>query len=266
VKPARFRYAAAASVDEALALLDAEDARPLAGGQSLVPMLNLRLARPSLLVDLNPVRELAGVDATDSALGIGAMTRQASLLREPVVARRWPLLTQAIAHAGHAATRSRGTIGGSVAHADPRAELPVALAALGARFRLRGPGGERTVTAAEMFAGPYTTALSEGELLVEVLVPAAAPDTHMAFVEHARTHGDFALAGVAVALAPGVHAAIALLGAGPVPVRATAAERAAVDGADPLEVARLAGGEVGAGHRRALLTALTHRALAEVTA
>jgi CO/xanthine dehydrogenase FAD-binding subunit len=264
LKPAPFRYCAAASVEEALGLLGTADARPLAGGQSLVPLLNLRLARPSLLVDLNPVQELAGVDVSGTTLRIGAMTRQASLLRAALVARGWPLLAQAVAHAGHAATRSRGTIGGSVAHADPRAELPVALTALDARFRLRALTGERTVTAAEMFAGPYTTAGREDELLVEVVVPAPPPGARMAFLEHARTSGDFALAGVAVVLAPGRHAAIALLGAGAVPVRARAAERALLDGADAGSAARLAGGEVGDGHRRALLTALTRRALAQV--
>jgi CO/xanthine dehydrogenase FAD-binding subunit len=193
------------------------------------------------------------------------MTRQASLLRSPIVARRWPLLAQALAHAGHAATRSRGTIGGSVAHADPRAELPVALTALDGRFHLRARGGERTVTAAQMFAGPYTTALREGELLVKVVVPAPPPGARMAFVEHVRTHGDFALAGVAVMWAPGAHAAVALLGAAAVPVRARAAEEALLDGAGAAAAARLAGAEVAGGHRRALLAALTRRALAEVT-
>jgi CO/xanthine dehydrogenase FAD-binding subunit len=266
MKPAPFRYLAATSVEEALALLQADDARPLAGGQSLVPMLNLRLARPSLLVDLNAVQEIARLQERAAELRIGAMARQASVLRDPLVARRWPLLTQALGHAGHAATRSRGTIGGSVAHADPRAELPIALSALDARFHLRAHAGERVVTAAEMFAGPYTTALREGELLVEVVVPAPPPGARMAFLEYARTHGDFALAGVAVVLAPGAHAAIALLGAGAVPVRATAAEQAMLEGADAAAAARLAGAEVAAGHRRALLTALTRRALEEVTA
>jgi CO/xanthine dehydrogenase FAD-binding subunit len=182
------------------------------------------------------------------------------------VARRWPLLTQALAHVGHAAIRSRGTIGGSVAHADPRAELPVALTALDARFHLRAPAGERTVRAAEMFAGPYATAVGDGELLLEVVVPAPPPGARMIFAEFARTHGDFALAGVALVLAPGVHAAIALLGAAAVPVRAAPAERALLDGADAGTVARLAGAEVGAGHRRALLTALTQRAVAEAMA
>jgi CO/xanthine dehydrogenase FAD-binding subunit len=177
------------------------------------------------------------------------------------VAERWPLLTQALGHVGHAATRSRGTIGGSVAHADPKAELPVALAALDARFHLLSREGARTLTAAELFVGPFTTAVHETELLVEIEVPAPAPGGRMAFVEHARTHGDFALAGVAVVLAPGVHAAVALLGAGVVPVRPAQAERALLDGADAGDAARLATADVADDYQRALLTTLVERAL-----
>jgi CO/xanthine dehydrogenase FAD-binding subunit len=265
MKPAPFSYAAAASVDDALELLAAEDAHPLAGGQSLVPLLNFRLARPGLLVDLNSVEELASFHATRDVLSIGAMTRQAALLDSSAVAERWPLLPQALTHVGHAATRSRGTVGGSVAHADPRAELPVALAALDAHFHLRGPGGRRTLTAPEMFVGPYTTALRDGELLVQIEVPAPPPAARMAFLEYARTHGDFAVAGVAVVHAQGLHAAIALLGAGPVPVRARAAQRALVDGAAAAEVARRATAEVADVYQRALLTELTERAVATVT-
>jgi CO/xanthine dehydrogenase FAD-binding subunit len=265
VKPAQFSYAAAVSVTDALALLAAPDARPLAGGQSLVPLLNFRLARPSLLVDLNAVEELASARAESDALRIGAMTRQATLLRSGEVAERWPLLTQALAHVGHTATRSRGTLGGSVAHADPRAELPVALSALDARFHVRAQDGDRTLTAAEMFVGPYTTALGDGELLVEVEVPSPPPAARMAFLEHARTHGDFALGGVAVVLAPRAHAAIALLGAGPVPTRAPGAERALLDGAGPAEAAAVATADVADDYRRSLLATLTERALAAVT-
>jgi CO/xanthine dehydrogenase FAD-binding subunit len=267
VKPAPFAYEPAASLDDALALLTRPDARALAGGQSLVPMLNFRLARPSLLVDLNPARELAALRTTaDGALRIGAMTRQAALLRSRAVADGWPLLVQAVGHVGHAATRSRGTVGGSVAHADPKAELPVALTALGARFHVRSrERGARVLGAAELFAGPYTTALRDDELLVEIEVPAAPAATRMAFVEHARTHGDFAVAGVAVALAPGQYAAIALLGAAAVPVRAEAAEHALREGGTAAEVARLAAAAgVGDDYRRALLTALTERAVAQV--
>jgi CO/xanthine dehydrogenase FAD-binding subunit len=265
MKPPPFRYAAATSMDDALALLAAAEARPLAGGQSLVPLLNFRLARPGLVVDLNPVTELGSLRATPDALRIGAMTRQAALLRSPEVAERWPLLTQALVHVGHAATRSRGTVGGSVAHADPRAELPVALAALNARFHVRGPAGERTLTASEMFVGPYITALQDGELLVAIEVPSPPRGARMVFLEHARTRGDFAVAGVAVLLAPGRQAAIALLGAGPSPIRAPAAELALLDGATAADAAHLATARVGDDYRRALLTTLTERSLATVT-
>lgn len=266
MKPAPFAYEPAATVVAALELLAQPDARALAGGQSLVPMLNFRLARPTLLVDLNPLRELALLQTgDDGVLHIGAMTRQAALLRSPAVAQRWPLLTQAAAHVGHAATRSRGTVGGSVAHADPKAELPVALSALDARFHLRSrERGERTVGAADFFAGPFTTALRDDDLLVEIEVPAPPAGAAMAFAEHARTHGDFALAGVAVVLAPGGHAALVLLGAESVPVRAAAAERALRDGAEATEVARLAAHDVADDHRRALLMALTERVVRQV--
>lgn len=268
MKPAPFRYEPAESIEDALALLAQEDAHALAGGQSLVPMLNFRLARPELVVDLNPVRELAGLEVTgDGALRIGAMTRQGALLRSPAVAQTWPLLTEAVAHVGHTATRSRGTVGGSVGQADPKAELPVALAALDARFHLRSRGrGRRTLAAPEMFVGPFTTALGEDELLVAIEVPPPPVGARMAFVEHARTRGDFALAGVAVVLAHARHAAIALLGAAAVPVRAEMAERALREGADVAEVARVAADGVSGDYRRALLRALTERALARVTA
>jgi CO/xanthine dehydrogenase FAD-binding subunit len=270
VKPAPFRYAPAATVQAALELLadpDA-DARPLAGGQSLVPMLNFRLARPGLLVDLNPVGDLARLETSaDGALRIGAMTRQAALLRFPLLVERWPLLAQAVAHVGHAATRARGTVGGSVAHADPKAELPVALTALDARFHLRSrTRAGRTLSAAELFRGPFTTALGDDELLVDIEVPVPPAGARMAFAEHARTHGDFAVAGVAVVYAPGGHAAVALLGAAAVPLRAPDAEEAMRAGAPPAEVATLAAGTISDDYRRALLRALTERAVAQVTA
>jgi CO/xanthine dehydrogenase FAD-binding subunit len=266
MKPAPFAYEPAATVDAALELLAQPDARALAGGQSLVPMLNFRLARPRLLVDLNPVEELAPLGTgADGALRIGAMTRQAALLRSPLVAERWPLLTQAAAQVGHAATRSRGTVGGSVAHADPKAELPVALSALDARFHvLSRERGGRAVGAADFFAGPFTTALRDDELLVAIEVPAPPAGAAMAFAEHARTHGDFALAGVAVVVAPGGHAVLVLLGAGAVPVRASVAERALRDGAAVTEVARLAARDVADDYRRALLMALTERVVRQV--
>ena len=267
MKPAPFAYAAPDSVPAALTLLGDEEARALAGGQSLVPMLNFRLARPRLLVDLNPLPELAGITvAGDGRLRIGAMTRQAELLRSAAVTTGWPLLTEAVSHVGHAAIRARGTVGGSVAHADPAAELPVVLTALDARFRVRSAAGERVLAASDFFQGALTTALAPGELLVAIEVPPAPPAARMAFAEHARTHGDFALAGVAVVRAPGGHAAVALLGAAPVPVRAVAAEQALAAGAPASQVAALASAGVRDNHRRALITALTERAARRVLA
>jgi CO/xanthine dehydrogenase FAD-binding subunit len=264
VKPAPLRYVAPTSLAEALSLLADEDARPLAGGQSLVPMLNFRLARPELLVDLNPLAELAGLEVHRETLHIGALTRQAELLRSDLVLERWPLLREAVSHVGHAAIRNRGTIGGSVAHADPAAELPVALLALDARLRLQSAQGCRTIAAGDFFRGAMTTALEPGELLVCIEVPPVPGGARMAFTEHARTHGDFALAGAAVVLAPERHAAIALLGADVVPVRVPTAARALVEGAPGPEVARLAAQAVVDPYRRALLTALVRRAIEAV--
>jgi CO/xanthine dehydrogenase FAD-binding subunit len=266
VKPAPFQYAAPGSVADALELLADEDARALAGGQSLIPMMNFRFARPELLVDLNPLTALEHLRTSAGALRIGALTRQAMLLRSGAVAAGWPLLVQAVSHVGHAAIRSRGTVGGSVAHADPKAELPVALTALEARLRLRSRAGERTLSAPEFFRGPWTTALGTGELLVEIEVPPAPAGARMSFTEQSRTHGDFAEAGVAVVFVPGAHAAIALLGADVVPVRAVDAERALLAGASAAEAARLAPAGVDDDYRRALLTVLTERALGEVMA
>jgi CO/xanthine dehydrogenase FAD-binding subunit len=263
MKPAPFRYAAARSLEEAFELLAHEDARPLAGGQSLVPMLNFRLARPSLLVDLNPIEELAGIEVgRDGTLRIGALTRQSRLLAHPAVAAGWPLLSQAGAQVGHPAIRNRGTVGGSVAHADPAAELPVALLALDARLHLRRAGSQRTVGLAEFVRGAMTTCLRDGELLVAIDVPPPAPGAGMAFREHARTHGDFALAGAAVVRAPsGLSSAVALLGAGAVPRRAAEAEAALDAGDPPSEVGRLAARDVADAYRRALLAELVRRAV-----
>ena len=242
MKPAPFEYAAPASLDEALALIG-DEARPLAGGQSLVPMLNFRLARPARLVDL----ERVGLDhvRVDGALRLGAMTRQATIERSREIAAGWPLLRQAVRHVGHPQIRARGTIGGSVAHADPKAELPVALAALGARFHVRSAAGARTLTAGELFRGPLMTALAPDELLVEIEVPPLPAGARTAFAEHARTHGDFAIAGVA-AVVTGDRVTLGLLGAAYTPV-VVDSEAAIADVADP--------------HRRALLAALARRTI-----
>ena len=230
MKPAPFDYAAPRSLDEALALLD-PDARVLAGGQSLVPLLNLRLARPARVVDINRIAGLGVLRRSDGTLRIGATVRQAALERSPLVAQRWPLLAQAVRHVGHAATRARGTVAGSAAHADPAAQLPVALLALGAHFELRSAAGRARSSPTSSSARP----IGPGELLTEIQVPPLKIDARTAFAQYARTRGDFPLAAAAVVLARG-HAAVATLG----PVRATRVETALLDGATAHEAAELA--------------------------
>jgi carbon-monoxide dehydrogenase medium subunit len=209
VKPAPFSYHRPATLDEAVALLAEDpDAKPLAGGQSLVPMLNFRLARPSALVDLGGIAELAGIRVEDGVLAVAAMTRQWELEHAE---EAHPLLREALAFVGHTATRCRGTVGGSLVHADPTAELPVCALALGAELVVAGTGGRRTIPADEFFVSVFTTALEPGELLVEVRFPPASGP--WAFEEHAHRHGDFAV--VCVALA-GDRIALGGVGATPV--------------------------------------------------
>ena len=266
MKPAPFEYAAPRSLDEALGLLG-DESKALAGGQSLMPLLNLRLARPELIVDLGGVPDLAHLRRSGGVLRIGALSRQAVLERSGLVQRHWPLLAQAVRQAGHPQTRSRGTVGGSAAHADPSAELPVAFAALGARFHVRSARGPRTLAAADFFLGRLTTALEPDELLVEIEVPPMPAGARSAFVEYARTHGDFAIAGAAVVRAPEGGSAIALLGAGPAPVRPGEAERALAAGADPSDVGRLAAeAAMEDDHRRALIAELVREAVERTAA
>lgn len=201
MKPAPFRYARPDTLDDALSLLSAgdQDVKILAGGQSLVPMLNLRLLRPTVLVDLNG---LPGLDRIvphpEGGIGIGALVRHARLVQDSLVRERAPVLAEAARHVGHAAIRHRGTLGGSLAHADPAAELPAALLALDAQMILRGPKGARSVAAAAFFQGLLTTAIAPDEILTEVRVP--APGRGWGFAEVARRSGDFALAGVVAVL------------------------------------------------------------------
>jgi aerobic carbon-monoxide dehydrogenase medium subunit len=192
VKPAPFDYVAPDSLEEALGLLG-EESRPLAGGQSLVPLLNFRFARPGRLVDLNRIPGLDYVREQDGTLRIGMLARQAQLFD----ATRWPLLVEAVNHVGHPQTRNRGTVCGSAAHGDAAAELPAALLALDARFHLRSAAGARTVEADAFFVGYLETAVAPDELLVEIEVP--PNPQHWRFVEYARTHGDWAVVGAAVA-------------------------------------------------------------------
>jgi CO/xanthine dehydrogenase FAD-binding subunit len=200
MKPAAFEYDDPETEDEALDLLSrhGDDCKVLAGGQSLVPLMNFRLARPARLIDINRIESLSYIKSEDGRLVIGAMARHTHLERANEVAQRWPLLTEAIGWVGHAQIRNRGTIGGSVAHADPAAELPAAFAALDASFRVRSKRGSRTLGWNEFFVSEFTTALAPDELVTAVEVPALDPGVGAAFVEYARRHGDFALGGAAV--------------------------------------------------------------------
>ena len=202
MKPAPVEYRRAESVDEALALLadGGPDAKPLAGGQSLVPLLNMRILRPSLLVDLNAVPGLDAVEASDGAIHVGAMARQGGLERSPLVRERCPLLAECLPLVGHFATRNRGTVGGSIAHADAGGELPLALVTLGGSVVAQSPRGRREIPAEEFFVTHFTTALEPDELVVETVWPAAAPGSGFAFEELAQRHGDYALAMAACAL------------------------------------------------------------------
>jgi aerobic carbon-monoxide dehydrogenase medium subunit len=223
-------YEAPTTVAEAVGLLaeHEDEASVLAGGQSLIPLMALRLARPAVLVDINGIGELSGVSVTDGRVAIGAMTREYVAEESQTIADTVPLLAAALPLIGHEAIRSRGTIGGSLAHADPAAELPAVALALDAEFVLRGRARGRVIPAADWFQGYLATSRRPDEMLTEVRFPAAKPGTGVAFEEVARRHGDFAIVGVAVSLTltDGVisDARLAFAGVGDVPVRATDAE------------------------------------------
>jgi len=226
VKPAPFDYLAPRSLDEALALLAerAPDARPLAGGQSLVPLMNLRLARPECLVDLGRVPELRYVRRDDGLLRIGAMATHLDVEESALLAECCPVLPAAARLVGHLQIRARGTLGGSVAHADPAAEWPMVLTAFEAQITVRSARGERTLTPYELFVGDYTTSLEPDELVTEIQIPVPAPGHGWAIQEVARRHGDFALV-AATALVTSVEgrvgfASLALCGVGSAPVLA----------------------------------------------
>jgi len=221
VKPAPLRHHAPASVAEALAMLAGlEDARVLAGGQSLVPLLNFRLARPAHLVDVNGLDELDRVYERDGGVAVGAAVRQAEAERHPLLRERCPLVPLALRHVAHHVVRNRGTVCGSLAHADPAAELPAALLALGGHVVARSERGERSIGAADLFRGAFETALAPGELVTEAWFPRHAAED-VALVEESRRHGDFAMAGVAR------HGdRLALFGVAPTPVLADPADPA----------------------------------------
>lgn len=223
-------YAAPTTVSEAVELLaeHQDEASVLAGGQSLIPLLALRLARPAMLIDINGLQELSGVSASDGWVAVGAMTREYVAEDSAVIADAVPLLAAALPLIGHEAIRSRGTIGGSLAHADPSAELPAVALAVGAELVVRSLSGERVIPAVEWFEGFLATSRRADELLVEVRFPAAARGTGVTFTEVARRHGDFAIVGLAVSVTlsdGGISdARLAFSGVSDVPVRAAEAE------------------------------------------
>jgi carbon-monoxide dehydrogenase medium subunit len=232
VKPAPFAYHRPASLDEALALLEryGPDGRVLAGGQSLVPALNMRLAAPAALIDINRLPGLDGISLEPEGLVLGALARHDAVEHSSLVARHAPLIAQAMPHVGHRAIRTRGTVGGSIALADPAAELPACLVALDAVIRVAGKGNAREIPAARFFRGIYTTDLSHGEIVTAVVVPPIQSGWRSRFEELARRHGDYALVGLAAycRVEGGAIAemCLAFCGVGTTPVRASRAEAA----------------------------------------
>ena len=278
MKAAPFDYFAPVTISEAVFLLSAHSqARPLAGGQSLVPMMATRLARPDALIDLNRIAELTLITEAEGELRIGSMVRQAALLTSPRVAALVPLLTETLSNVGHPPTRARGTLGGSLANADPAAELPVAMLALDAAMMLQGPQGVRRVEAAEFFVGMFETVLQDNELLVEIRIPAPTRGGS-SFLEIARRKGDFAIVSVAARLwldrAGYCDAArIVVGGVGSVPVKCHPAEHIlrgrvpddaaiadAVDGI-PADIVEQESHGAGRAYRQKVLRVLVRRAL-----
>ena len=286
MKPPRFDYAAPRTLGEAVSLLEQHDgeAKLLSGGQSLVPLLNMRLARPAILVDLAKVDGLDHVREQDGALAIGAMTRQRTVELSPVVRVRHPMLHAATLHIAHPQNRNQGTVGGSLAHADPAAELPALALVLDAEMRAVGPNGERTIAAADFFVTYLTTALESSEILIETRFPTLPARSGWSVMEVARRHGDFALAGAMTTMTLDdqgrcATARLVLFGVGATAVRARKAEQM-LAGERPeralLERAGQAAGEeideplsdvhASADYRRDLARVLSRRALAEAAA
>jgi aerobic carbon-monoxide dehydrogenase medium subunit len=267
--PAQFDYVAAESTSHALSLLaeHGDDAKVLAGGHSLLPMMKLRLAQPEILIDIGGMIELAGVSTNGDELVIGATTRHADLAASELVRAEAPLLAYAAGQVGDPQIRHRGTIGGSLSHADPAADLPMALVALGGSVELQGPGGSRTVSADDFFQGFFETAMQPDELLTAVRVP-RRPGVPWGYQKFVRRANDWAIVGVAA-----VDGRIALANMGPKPLRATVAEEALAGGASAAEAAQHAAEGTSPGedmhadreYRRHLATVLTRRALEHQT-
>ncbi len=232
MKPPRFQYCAPGILDEALTLLDqcGDEAKVLAGGQSLIPLLNMRLAGPAYIVDINHISELHYIESEDGYLAIGATVRQRQVERSPLVRQQYPFLSEVVQHIGHMQIRNRGTIVGSIAHADPAAELPALLTCLNGEVLVQSVHGERVMKAAEFFTGYLSTRLEPGEMLTEVRFPWIPPQAGTAFTEFARRAGDYALVGAAAVLTPTLDdhcmsAHLAYLGISGAPVRAREVEK-----------------------------------------
>jgi aerobic carbon-monoxide dehydrogenase medium subunit len=281
MKPAKFDYYDPTNLEEALALLDTHqgDGKVLAGGQSLMPLLNMRLARPNIVVDINRIQELNYVRASDGGIAIGALARQRALQTEKLIAERVPILQEAAYYIAHPQIRSRGTICGSIAHADPAAELPALALALDAEMTLTSAKAARTVGAETFFQSFFTTALEANEILTEVRFPAPSQDSAWSVLEISRRHGDFAIAGIVAGLSldPNrqmiARARLVYFGVGATPVRVTAAEEALI-GQAALEPAFEAAAQrakqgldpsndihASEEYRRAVVATLTKRAL-----
>ena len=235
MKAPQFLYRRPSEVEEAVALLaeHAGEAQVLAGGQSLMPTLNMRLSAPGMLVDINRIAALRGIEDRDDAIRVGAIVRHAEVLASPIVAARAPLLAMALPHVAHMAVRNRGTTCGSLALADPAAEMPAVAVALGATIVLRARGSQRTVAARDFFEGLYQTARRDDEMIVEVLFPATRDDDIFGFSELSRRHGDFAVVGVAVRArrAGGglSELSVVIFGSEPRPLLSTVAQAARVE-------------------------------------
>ncbi len=228
MKPASFRYVRPRSIDEAIGALSGADAKIIAGGQSLVPMMNFRLVQPELLVDVNAIAELSGITETDRGLRFGALVRHSEAMASELVARHFPIIPEAMRHVAHLAIRNRGTIGGSLAHADPSAEWPLLVALLDGEIELRGPSGTRSLKSDAFLMAPLVTALQENEILTGIHLPKAERGAGMAFDEMAQRHGDFAVvaAGAVLAIEGGTirNARLALGGVGLTAIRVPASE------------------------------------------
>jgi carbon-monoxide dehydrogenase medium subunit len=279
MKPRAFRYVRATDVPHACAVLQeyGDETKILAGGQSLMPMMNFRLLQPAILLDVNRIAGLGGISLGAGTMRIGALTRHVETATSPLLAAHFPLLTHAMAHVAHVTVRNRGTFGGSLSHADPAAELPMIALLLDARITVVSARGQRVIEASDFFVSALTTALEPTELVTAVEIPLWAPGTGWGFEEFARRHGDYALASVAVTLQANAgrlqNVRIAMMGVGDTPLRAFAAEQSLegrpFDEAALEEASAILQGSItpngdlngSPGYRRHLAGALARRAL-----